>query len=134
MKSNSNKEVKQISKTRKYLTVGGAILAISAGGAGAALATGSGDDGGKNGPTGPRREAEEPAVNDSNAVVKGPGADEATAAALKITGGGQANSVEKDSENGATWEVEVTKPDGSTVDVRLDQNDQLVVVEDDSGN
>ena len=55
-----------MSKTRRYLTVGAAILAISAGGAGAALATGNGDDGGKNGP------------NDSNATVKGPAADQAT--------------------------------------------------------
>ncbi|MFN2612233.1 MAG: hypothetical protein ABR536_02560 [Solirubrobacterales bacterium] len=109
-----------MSNTRKYLTVGGAILAISAGGAGAALATGSTDDGGNNGP------------NDSNATVKSPAADQATAAALKITQGGRANSVERDSENGATWEVEVTKTDGSTVDVRLDDSYQLVVVEGDS--
>jgi hypothetical protein len=108
-----------MSKTRRYLTVGAAILAISAGGAGAAFATGSSDDGGKNGP------------NDSNATVMGPASDQATHAALKITGGGTANSVERDSENGATWEVEVTKPDGSTVDVRLDQSYQLVVVEGD---
>lgn len=108
-----------MSKTRKYLTVGGAILAISAGGAGAALAAGGGDDGGKNGP------------NDSDATVTSPAADQATNAALTITGGGTANSVERDSENGATWEVEVTKPDGNTVDVRLDDSYQLVIVEDD---
>ena len=53
-------------------------------------------------------------------------------AALDITGGGTANSVERDTENGATWEVEVTKPDGNTVDVRLDEQYQLVVVEGDS--
>ena len=51
---------------------------------------------------------------------------------LEITGGGKANSVERDTENGATWEVEVTKPDGKTVDVRLDENFELVVVEGDS--
>ena len=62
----------------------------------------------------------------------GPGADQAKAAALKLYPGGHANSVERDSENGATWEVEVRKPDGGTVDVRLDQNYQLVVVEADS--
>jgi hypothetical protein len=99
---------------RKYLVVGGAILAIAAGGTGAAFATGTvgGDDG--------------------NETISGPAADQATAAALKITNGGTANSVERDSENGATYEVEVTKPDGNTVDVRLDQNYQLVVVEGDS--
>lgn len=65
-------------------------------------------------------------------LASGPRADAATAAALQITGGGTANSVELDNENGATWEVEVTKPDGATVDVRLDAAYQLVVVEGDS--
>ena len=59
-------------------------------------------------------------------------ADAATKAALEATGGGTANSVETDDENGATYEVEVTKPDGSTVDVRLDDNYQVVVIEGDS--
>ena len=101
---------------RKYLVLGGTILAISAGGVGVAAATGGiggGDDGG-------------------DATVSGPGADQATAAALEITHGGTANSVERDSENGATWEVEVTKSDGNTVDVRLDESYGLVVVEGDS--
>jgi hypothetical protein len=98
---------------RKYLIIGGSVLAIAAGGTGAAFATGAvgGDDeGGLSGPT----------------------ADKATAAALDITHGGTANAVERDSENGATYEVEVTKPDGNTVDVRLDDNYNLVVVEGDS--
>jgi hypothetical protein len=64
--------------------------------------------------------------------VTGPRAEQARAAALRITNGGTANSVERDSENGATWEVEVTRPDGKTVDVRLDQRYKLVVVEGDS--
>jgi hypothetical protein len=59
-------------------------------------------------------------------------AADATEAALDATGGGEANSVERDSENGATWEVEVTKPDGDTVDVRLDENYDVVVIEGDS--
>lgn len=58
-------------------------------------------------------------------------ADAATQAALKVTGGGKANSVETDNENGATYEVEVTKTDGSTVDVRLDENYKVVVIEGD---
>jgi hypothetical protein len=97
--------------SKKYVIVGGAILALAAGGAGTALATGGGDE-------------------SSNAT--GPGADAAKAAALKIYPGSHANSVERDSENGATWEVEVAKPDGSTVDVRLDQSYKLVVAEADS--
>jgi len=56
----------------------------------------------------------------------------ATKAALEATGGGTANSVESDNENGATYEVEVTKPDGTTVDVRLDDTYAVVVIEGDS--
>jgi hypothetical protein len=40
--------------------------------------------------------------------------------------------VERDSENGATWEVEVTTEQGRTVDVRLDERYRLVVIEGDS--
>ena len=39
--------------------------------------------------------------------------------------------MERDNENGATWEVEVTKPNGSTVDVRLDESFAVVVIEAD---
>jgi uncharacterized membrane protein YkoI len=47
------------------------------------------------------------------------------------TGGGHVNQTERDSENGATYEVEVKKPDGSQVDVRLDGNYKVVVIERD---
>ena len=97
--------------SKKYVIVGGAILALAAGGAGTAIATGGSDEGGG---------------------ATGPGADQATAAALNMNPGSHANSVERDSENGATWEVEVAKSDGSTVDVRLDQSYKLVVAEADS--
>ena len=58
-------------------------------------------------------------------------ADQATKAALEATGGGTANSVESDSEDGATYEVEVTTTNGDTVDVRLDENFDVVVIEGD---
>jgi uncharacterized membrane protein YkoI len=61
-------------------------------------------------------------------------ADDASAAALKATGGGKVNAVELDSEAGATWEVEVTKTDGTTVDVRLDESYAVVVIDGDSEN
>jgi hypothetical protein len=67
---------------------------------------------------------------DSN--MSGPDADKAVAAALAETGGTKANAVERDSENGAVWEVEVAQSDGSTVDVRLDGNFHVIVVEHDS--
>jgi predicted regulator of Ras-like GTPase activity (Roadblock/LC7/MglB family) len=68
---------------------------------------------------------------DGDHTVTGPDADRAVAAALAETGG-TANAVERDSEQGATWEVEVAKPDGSTVNVRLDSNFHVVVVDPDS--
>ena len=68
---------------------------------------------------------------DQEGRVSGPGADQASAAAVKETGG-TVNAVERDRENGATWEVEVTRPDGSIADVRLDANYKVIVVETDS--
>jgi len=95
---------------RKMLVIGGSVVALAAGGVGAGTALG-GDDGGS---------------------PSGPAADQAREAALRHTGGGTANSVEQDGENGATWEVEVTKPDGKTVDVRLGSDYRIVTVEGDS--
>jgi uncharacterized membrane protein YkoI len=88
-----------------------AVAALALGGAAIAGATGAFDD---------------------DAQLKGPQADHARAAALKITGGGKANAVERDSEKGATYEVEVTRKDGSTVDVRLDASYKLVAIDGDS--
>jgi hypothetical protein len=100
--------------SRKYAVVGGSILALAAGGTGAAIAVGNGHEGG-----------------DTNGA-HGPGANKAKAAAVALFPGGHANAVERDSEDGATWEVEVRKTDGSTVDVRLDSSYHTVVVEPDS--
>ena len=69
--------------------------------------------------------------DDEGGGATGPAARKAVAAALKATGGGTANAVERDGEDGATWEVEVAKRDGTTVDVRLDESLGLVVVERD---
>ena len=92
--------------------VGAAVLATGLAG-GVAFAGGGGDDSGDH-------------------SVTGPEADQATAAALAETGGVKADAVERDSENGATWEVEVANADGSTSDVRLDGNYKVIVVERDS--
>jgi hypothetical protein len=89
-----------------------AVLVLALGGAAIARATGAFDDGEGN--------------------LSGPQADNAKAGALRITGGGKVNAVERDSEKGATYEVEVTRKDGSTVDVRLDASYKLVVVDGDS--
>jgi len=98
---------------RRFPIAVASALVLAAGGVGVAQAVGGSE-------------------NESAERASGPEADRATAAALEITKGGRANSVERDSENGATWEVEVTKTDGKTVDVRLDRKLELVVVEGDS--
>ncbi len=117
-----------------------AVMGIAALGAlalgGTALAQ-AGDSGqGANGAQAGERSSDsdraESETESGDETVTGSGADKAKAAALEVTGGGTANSVERDSENGAVWEVEVTKPDGNTVDVRLDEGYGLVVVEADS--
>ncbi|HYZ19299.1 MAG TPA: PepSY domain-containing protein [Gaiellaceae bacterium] len=88
-----------------------AVLALALGGVAIAGATGAFDDEGN---------------------LSGPQADQAKAVALRITHGGKVNAVERDSEKGATYEVEVTRPDGKTVDVRLDASYKLVAVDGDS--
>jgi CO dehydrogenase/acetyl-CoA synthase gamma subunit (corrinoid Fe-S protein) len=95
---------------RRHIAVGAAALALSAAGVGVAVA------GGESG--------------DAKEQVSGPGADRARAAALAVHPG-TANSVERDSENGATWEVEITGTDDKTVDVRLDEHYKVVLVEGD---
>ena len=101
-------------RKRVAVATGGAVVAAVLAGGGVAVAGGfeSGEDGSQD--------------------YTQEQADRATAAALDATGGGTANSVERDSENGATWEVEVTKPDGITVDVRLDEAYAVVVIEGDT--
>lgn len=69
---------------------------------------------------------------DDESPLQGSELTRASAAALKATGGGTVNETERDSEKGATFEVEVTKPDGSTVDVRLDASYGVVSVDGDS--
>ena len=111
-----------------------ALVALALGGAALAQAgdSGSGADGAQAGERSSDSDRGESETESGDETVTGSGADKAKAAALKVTSGGTANSVERDSENGAVWEVEVTKPDGNTVDVRLDEGYGLVVVEADS--
>jgi uncharacterized membrane protein YkoI len=56
------------------------------------------------------------------------------AAALAETGGGTVGEIERDGEKGATYEVEVTKADGSQVDVRLDDQLKVVAVDADGND
>lgn len=60
------------------------------------------------------------AGDDGDETVTGPAAERARAAALAHVGQGRVTGVERESEGGAAWEVEVARPDGSTVEVALD--------------
>lgn len=97
-----------MSKSRKYLIIGGAVLALSAIGATVAGAAGG----------------------DSDEQVTGPDANRAKAAAVKSVGGGRVVGVERD-DGGAAWEVEIVKSDGSQVAVSLDGNLKQVGLEAD---
>ena len=72
------------------------------------------------------------ASNDGEGGASGPQADRAVQAALEATGGGTVGGVERDGESGGVWEVEVHEPDGTVVDVRLDENYQVVVIDGDN--
>jgi uncharacterized membrane protein YkoI len=68
---------------------------------------------------------------DDGAKLTGSTLERASAAALNATGGGKVNETEYDSEKGATYEVEVRKPDGSQVDVRLDGSFKVIAIDGD---
>ena len=78
-------------KKRSVIAGAVAVVAVGAAGTGVAVAVGGDDDG--------------PASHQYTDQQR----DDAIDAALEATGGGEANSVETDDENGATYEVEVTK-------------------------
>ena len=71
-------------------------------------------------------------AGDKSAAIGGDAQARAEKAALAATGGGKVNQSELDGENGATYEVEVAKTDGTEVDVRLDAKFNVVTVERDS--
>jgi uncharacterized membrane protein YkoI len=99
---------------KKVLIVVVALAALALGGAALAGAASGGDDSG-----------------DDGGALTGSTLDRASKAALAATGGGEVNQTERDNENGATYEVEVTKPGGGQVDVRLDDQFKVIVVEGD---
>ena len=89
------------SKMKKVVLGVLALAALALGGAAIAGATGGDDDG-------------------SERAFTGEALDRASAAALQETGGGQVTGTEAGDEEGA-YEVEVTRSDGSQVDVHLDE-------------
>jgi len=89
-------------RKRAKVAIAGGVLALGLVGAGTALAVSGGNDGGGS--------------------VSGPDADHARAAAVAAAPGGQAGQVRMGSDGGAAYDVDVTKPDGTRLDVRLDRN------------
>ena len=100
-------------KLKRTLMALVAVAALAAGGAAIATASGGGDD------------------DKSEQAISGGALDQASKAALAQTGGGEVTDTEVGDEE-SYYEVEVTKADGSQVDVQLDRNFQVVGAEGDS--
>ncbi len=92
-------------KRTKLILTGVAVVALSAAGAGTALS--SDDDDGTEVP------------------ITGVELERASRAALEHTGGGTVTETEVDDEE-SYYEVEVRKPDGSSVDIQLDEQFNVV--------
>ena len=101
-----------MTKRSKILIAAIAALAVAAGGVGVAVA-GGGDD--------------------AEAPIRGGALEKASAAALEHTGGGRVTETEIGDEE-SLYEVEVTRGDGSQVDVQLDRGFTVVGGEADSKN
>jgi uncharacterized membrane protein YkoI len=102
-----------MTKRSKFLIVGASALALAAGGGGLAIAGGSGDDAG-----------------DSEKPISGSSLERASAAALDHAGGGQVTDTETGDEE-SYYEVEVTRADGTELDVQLDRDFDVVGQEGD---
>ena len=96
-------------KLKGLLIATGVIAAAAGGGAAIAGATGGGE-----------REDRGP-----DQAITGSALDRASEAALKATGGGKVTETEAGDEE-SYYEVEVTKADGSQVDVQLDRGFKVV--------
>ncbi|HEX6389876.1 MAG TPA: hypothetical protein VFZ89_10520 [Solirubrobacteraceae bacterium] len=101
--------------TSKTKRITAAIIVTGGIGLGAtAIATAGGDDDG------------------SETPITGAALQDASAAALAHTGGGRVTETERGDEE-SLYEVEVTRPDGSRVDVQLDRDFKVVGEKVESG-
>ena len=95
------------------LAIGGAAIASAAGGGGASSQE-------------PAPVTENESGNEApDQAIAGSDLDKASAAALEHTGGGQVTDTEVGDEE-SYYEVEVSRTDGSQVDVQLDRSFQVV--------
>ena len=98
------------SKLKRGILAAAVVAVLGLGGAALAGATGGGgDDGGGKGDDG------------SGKPITGAALDRASSVALDYTGGGRVSGTEFQDEEGY-YEVEVTRDDGSNVDVHLDSH------------
>lgn len=73
-------------------------------------------------------------VGDDDEPLTGSALEQATAAALASTGGGEVVGSEAGDDEGAIYEVEVLLPDGSQVEVQLDESFGVIATDaDDDG-
>ena len=106
-------------KLKRGLLAVGAVAALAGGGAAIAGATGNGSASGE---AHESSAADEGGRDDGNGTpVTGSEFDRASAVALDAAGGGKVSGSEKHDEEGY-YEIEVTRDDGSQVDVHLDRN------------
>jgi len=97
----------------KASIVGAAMAGLAATGTGLAVAGGTDDDA-------------------SDTAITGTALEQASAAALEFTGGGRVTGTEVGDEE-SYYEVEVTRDDGTQVDVQLDEDFAVVGSEDEDG-
>ena len=64
----------------------------------------------------------QPAVEQGDPAFNSADYQRAADAALRHMGGGKVQDVDRENEGGATWEVEMTTPDGRFVEVHLDND------------
>jgi hypothetical protein len=103
----------RLTSRKSIVAIAAGVLALGAGGAAIAGATGTG-----------------PLADDSEKPINGPELEQASAAALAHTGEGAVSDTEAGDEE-SYYEVEVTLDDGSQVDVQLDEQFQVVSSEND---
>ena len=103
-------------KRSKVLVVGASALALAATGGGLAVAGATGGDD----------------ANENEVAIQGSELDRASQAALEHLGGGTVSDTEVGDEE-SYYEVEVTRDDGSQVDVQLDRDFQVVGQEGEPG-
>ncbi len=97
----------------RWVVIGSAAVAVIAAGTGVAIAAAQGSDSGQE-------------------ALTGSTLDRATEAALAYTGGGSVTEAEV-GDQGAAYDVAVTRDDGSVADLRLDSSFAVIGEERDSG-